>query len=107
MVDSGGGRHLWFKHPGGTISSQTDVRLGVDVRGDGGMIIVLPSIHLNGSNYQWVQGHSIQQITLAPMPPYLTEWINLNGRKREVRSNRSHSSRRRTWPDAAKRMEEP
>ena len=86
MVNSGGGRHLWFKHPGGTISSQTDIRNGVDVRGDGGMIIVPPSIHANGSNYQWVHGHSIQQIALAPMPPVLTEWINSNGRKREVRS---------------------
>lgn len=49
-----GGYHLLFRTDKDTACS-TNVLNGVDVRGDGGYIIVPPSIHQNGNYYEWEQ----------------------------------------------------
>ncbi len=48
-----GGRHLYFRHPGGTVRNDTGRRLGpgVDIRGDGGYAIAPPSQHASGRQY--------------------------------------------------------
>jgi hypothetical protein len=38
-----GGEHLYFRHPGIRVATRTGVRPGVDVRGDGGLVIAPPS----------------------------------------------------------------
>ena len=48
-----GGRQLLFAHPGGTVGNRARLLPGIDVRGDGGYIVVPPSIHPTGSRYQW------------------------------------------------------
>ena len=48
-----GGRQLLFAHPGGTVGNRARLLPGIDVRGDGGYIVVPPSIHAIGSRYQW------------------------------------------------------
>lgn len=70
-----GGTHLIFQYPlapwsdtamwgnrGGILSS-------VDIRGDGGYIVVPPSLHLSGNRYLWKD--STQQPTALPKP-----WID-------------------------------
>jgi len=49
----GGGQHLLFKHPAGRIVSNTVNKLspGLDTRGDGGYIIVPPSVNAAGGAY--------------------------------------------------------
>ena len=44
-VDStpGGGRHVWFKHPGRIVKTAAKFWQGVDFRGDGGMLVVPPA----------------------------------------------------------------
>lgn len=57
---SGGGRHAYFRLPPGTSTkcSQDLLGPGLDVRGDGGYVIVPPSRPLmDGPGYEWVQGH--------------------------------------------------
>src|SRR5207245_1909283 len=55
----GGGRHLFFKHPGVKIKSTTgDLAPGLDIRADGGYIVASPSLHLSGQTYKWEVGHS-------------------------------------------------
>ena len=50
-----GGAHHWFKHPGdGEYRNFTRKLPGLDFRGDGGYVIVPPSIHPNGTEYRWV-----------------------------------------------------
>ena len=56
----GGGWHILFKHPGVRIGNiqfnpQSVPKLGegIDVRGDGGYIIVAPSLHPSGRQYEW------------------------------------------------------
>ena len=49
-----GGLHLFFKHPGDKIYlNRAGMLEKVDVRADGGYVIVSPSIHSNGKKYQW------------------------------------------------------
>ena len=54
-VTGGGGRHYYFKHPGGGGTMPNAVRFmpGLDARGDGGYVVVPPSIHLTGTPYAW------------------------------------------------------
>ena len=50
---TGRGTHQWFRHPGGDISSATGVRSGLDVRAEGGYVVVPPSLHESGKPYTW------------------------------------------------------
>ena len=50
---TGRGWQLFFKHPGVPISNRAGVLPGLDVRGDGGYVILPPSIHPNGKTYRW------------------------------------------------------
>lgn len=57
-----GGRQLLFADPGTTIGNRTRVWPGVDVRGDGGYIVVPPSRHAIGDRYRWT-------VAAPPAPP--------------------------------------
>jgi hypothetical protein len=48
-----GGRHLYFRHPGGLVRNDAGRRLGpgIDIRGDGGYVIAPPSRHRSGGIY--------------------------------------------------------
>jgi len=70
-VTGGGGRHLYFAHPGGLTRNRAGLAQGIDLRGDGGYIVAPPSIHPSGRPYEWVPGHGPDEITLAPLPRWL------------------------------------
>ncbi|HUP70791.1 MAG TPA: bifunctional DNA primase/polymerase [Acidimicrobiales bacterium] len=70
MVATGrGGWHLYLAHPGVRVRNDAGRRLGrgVDVRGDGGYVIVPPSAHAAGTNYVWRD--------LPPELPPLPGWL--------------------------------
>lgn len=51
---TGHGTHLFYLAPPGlTIRNRAGVRPGIDVRGDGGYVIVPPSVHPTGRRYRW------------------------------------------------------
>ena len=74
------GRHIFFKHPGGDtiIRNRTNIiktpggNGGIDVRGDGGYVVIAPSQHPDGGHYQWSVSPS--KIPFAHAPDWL---INL------------------------------
>jgi len=50
-----GARHFYFIHePGITNDAGKLLGPGIDVRGEGGYVVVPPSIHANGKSYQWL-----------------------------------------------------
>lgn len=50
-----GGLHLLFRHPqNGVYSNLAKSIEDVDVRGDGGYIILAPSVHASGRKYEWL-----------------------------------------------------
>lgn len=71
-LTGGGGRHLLFKHPGGTVQNRvgSDEGLvpGVDVRADGGLIVVSPSMHISGNRYEWEASSRPDETELAELP---------------------------------------
>jgi hypothetical protein len=48
----GGGRHIFFQHPGHHVKSHT-MMPGIDLKGDGGYVVAPPSIHASGERYEW------------------------------------------------------
>jgi hypothetical protein len=68
-----GGRHIYFAHPGHEVRNRTGLADGLDLRGDGGVIVVPPSIHPSGKPYRWRAGHAPGEIPLAPLPVWLLQ----------------------------------
>jgi hypothetical protein len=67
----GGGRHVYFLHPGQNVPNRVAIAPGVDIRGDGGCIVAPPSAHASGGRYAWLPGHAPHEVGLAPMPHWL------------------------------------
>jgi hypothetical protein len=78
-VSGGGGRHLYFAHPGGLVPNRAGLAPGIDVRGDGGMIVAPPSVHPSGARYIWKAGHAPEQLAAAPLPHWLHETLTVSG----------------------------
>ncbi|CAG0989378.1 hypothetical protein PHYC_02202 [Phycisphaerales bacterium] len=70
-LTGGGGRHLLFKHPGSHVKSRSGVLPGLDIKGDGGYIIVEPSRHESGKEYAWELSSRPGEVTLADAPEWL------------------------------------
>ena len=50
----GGGWHFYYKHPNRPIgNSARKIAPLTDVRGDGGYVVLPPSIHASGNSYEW------------------------------------------------------
>lgn len=51
---SGKGMHLFYSDPEGKARNFVKKYPGLDARGDGGQVLVYPSIHPNGRQYKWI-----------------------------------------------------
>lgn len=72
----GGGRHLLYRSDGRPVKNRTHkgaIRPGVEVKGDGGYIVVAPSIHASGRRYEWVEGRAPWEIEIAEAPEWLID----------------------------------
>ncbi len=70
-MTGGGGRHVYFAHPGHEVRNRVGIEPGLDLRGDGGTIVVPPSIHPSGNPYRWLRGRGPGDMALAPLPVWL------------------------------------
>ena len=68
-----GGTHLIYAMPTDRkyTNATGNLPAGIDVRGQGGYIVVPPSIHPNGNRYQWESGYGPHEIAPLPLPPAL------------------------------------
>lgn len=69
----GGGMHFLF-------AAETHVRNGklapgIDVRGDGGQIVVAPTLHPSGTAYEWIEGRAPWEYEIADAPDWLIELV--------------------------------
>ncbi|MCP4036596.1 MAG: bifunctional DNA primase/polymerase [bacterium] len=69
----GGGRHYYFLAPEGRIgNSAGKIAPHVDVRGDGGQVVFVGSVHPETSvTYEWAPGLSPDDVGLAELPPHV------------------------------------
>lgn len=74
-ITGGGGRHCYFAHPGGAVPNRVAVLPGLDVRGDGGTIVMPPSMHPSGRRYRWAPGRSPTELDPAPLPQWLAHLL--------------------------------
>jgi len=88
----GGGRHLYFGHPGGgrRIGNRQGIAPKLDVRGDGGYVVAPPSGHKSGSSYTW----------LTDLPPADPGWFLkvYETRDREAKEAKARKQAEHTAP---------
>lgn len=80
-VTGGGGRHIYFAHPGGVIHNKVGIAPGIDLRGDGGYVVAPPSLHTSGRRYVWALSHEPENTALAPIPSRLLGKVTADGRR--------------------------
>lgn len=79
----GGGRHLYFAHPGGLVRNRAGLAQGIDLRGDGGYVVAPPSLHPSGLRYAWKTGCAPGDRPAAQLAQWLLRWFGLHiGRSR-------------------------
>jgi len=71
----GGGRHLYFAHPGRLVRNKVGLAPGVDLRGDGGYVVAPPSLHASGHRYAWVDDRTPELTQLAPLPDWVLRQV--------------------------------
>jgi hypothetical protein len=71
-ITGGGGSHLLFKNPG-HVRNRTNILPGLDVRGEGGYIVVAPSLHASGKRYEWQLSSRPLGVPLSDMPEWLLQ----------------------------------
>jgi hypothetical protein len=77
-----GGKHLLFQYPEWHVSNKIGrIGHGLDIKGDGGYIIVAPSDHKSGDVYKWNNDCSPLDVDFAQMPSWLESFLEKETRK--------------------------
>lgn len=79
IAQTGKGTHYFFfydeNETGGKLGNTTGrsgkLGLGIDTRGDGGFVVVSPSIHPSGASYSWLN----EGTSLAQLPSWIVEAV--------------------------------
>lgn len=72
QLTGGGGRHPLFQHRDGVRNSVKRLT-GLDVRGEGGYIVVPPSVHPSGREYAWELSSRPGEVEIAEWPSWLLD----------------------------------
>jgi hypothetical protein len=67
------GVHWYFEHPGYPVQSKVRILPGLDVRADGGYVVVPPSVHVTGYQYAWHDWTYPTDTPLHPMPAWVVQ----------------------------------
>lgn len=80
-VETGGGgfQYFWEYPQGSTLSiSGGKLGVGIDTRGEGGYVVVPPSVHPNGRVYRW---YEFEDAPLPPTPAWVIERLETQNAK--------------------------
>jgi bifunctional DNA primase/polymerase-like protein/primase-like protein len=67
QITGGGGMHLFFRYSGQPVMKKLAV--GIDLKADGGYVLVAPSTHPSGNRYEWVGIAGARAILNPAEPP--------------------------------------
>lgn len=67
---TGGGIHVYLRHPGGFVTSLKGVAPGVDLKADGGYVVAPPSLHHSGRRYEWLDA---EEARLEDAPGWIAD----------------------------------
>lgn len=81
VLTGGGGRHLYFGHPGIFFPNRVGIRPGLDLRGDGGYVVAPPSLHPSGRRYMFEVSHHPEDLPVAPLPAWLRDLDSLGAHR--------------------------
>jgi hypothetical protein len=92
VTTGGGGRHIYFRNSGKKL--RHSIASGVELKTDGGYVVVPPSVHPNGELYQW-DGIRGERALLSPAeaPDWLLTLAEPENQSRVVSLNT-----REKWP---------
>jgi len=71
----GGGWHRLFAMDG-SIRNKINLAPGLDIRGEGGYIIVPPSLHASGQHYTWDPTADLEDVPLTDAPEWLLKHVH-------------------------------
>ena len=77
-----GGAHIYYKYDGKELKNRAGLIEGVDVRGEGGYVIAPPSIHPNGTIYEWEDDP--EDIEIAEIDETVKKLLSVGAEKREA-----------------------
>lgn len=64
----GGGWHYFYQYPKDRfVGNATSIRPGIDIRGEGGYVVVPPSVHESGQIYEWVEPLDLDSTADCPV----------------------------------------
>ena len=79
----GSGKHIYFALPPSGVAIKSGVNIfghlgfpGIDIRGEGGLIVAPPSTHHSGNPYSWEDELSPNDVEFTPFPEFLMELLN-------------------------------
>lgn len=79
-LTGGGGRHIYFAWPGIQAPCRNNaLGPGLDLKGDGGYVLLPPSVHPSGRRYEWELSSHPDDAPIAPMPQWLLAMIRPTG----------------------------
>ena len=105
-ITPNGGYHLWFSTDK-AMRCFSNPSAGVDLRADGGLVVVPPSMGQNGNRYQWEIGYNPSSLPCAELDDTVMSFLDYcrpsrseyeDGRSRELRSQDT-GSRKMLLPD--------
>jgi hypothetical protein len=91
VLSSGHGRHYYFTYARVAVSGVDALGLNIDMQSDGRYIVAPPSVHPDGTVYEWAD-----EATLATLPEWVVRFAPLV--KPATRFPRSYVPRRSTTP---------
>jgi putative DNA primase/helicase len=70
------GYHFWFKYPDALVrNSASKIAPHIDVRGDGGYVLLPGSIGPNGEKYRFLDGYGLSGVSIGPPPDWLASLV--------------------------------
>lgn len=83
VITGRGGSHRYYKYEGKDQKNRAGIIEGVDVRGEGGYVIAPPSVHPNGTMYEWENDPS--ETTIAEVDETVKKFLETGEAPNNIR----------------------